>query len=208
MSKTPKNTNKQITQFFRHGENSISTSSSVTNIPKDVAASFYTSSARVQLHGDKCVQQACVTEKRKLLEQLAKSEEKVQQTKQAIRMCKQVIEEKNAVLSSLKEQLKQQNQAETHKETDQLFIGYESNFSSDGLSALRSIGGTKSDDSKFVSTGMRFMYQGQIERLENVSVTSNSKKKRTHPDATENSKEKMSPAKLDAVKSIYSQRMN
>lgn len=202
-------TNKKITQFLRQSKSSTSTSTprSTTDIRRDVAANFYTSSATDQLHGDKCNQQACAIEKFSF-EQLEKSEEKKQQTKQAIQMCKKAIDGKNAKLHSLKQQLHKQKQAETHSEVDELFFGCENDFSRDGLSALRSIGGTKTDDSKFVLTGMRFLYQGQIKRLENVSVTGASKKKGTQPDASKKSKEKMSPAKMNAVKSIYTQRLN
>lgn len=127
-------------------------------------------------------------------------------------MSEQVVDQKNAKLNSLKDQLNKQNHANDN-ESEELFIAHKKEFTSNGLSELRSIGGKTSDDSNFVLTGMRFLYREEIHRLVNISVTGGSRKKNKVSDEANNEankdcKEKMSPIKLQAIKNAYTERLN
>lgn len=89
--------------------------------------------------------------------------------------------------------------------SEQLFSNYEKQFTSAGLSDLRSIGGGPSEDSKFVLTGMRYLYRFELHRLSTISVTGGSKNKNKDVIKTN---EKMSPKKVDAIKGVFAQRLD
>lgn len=154
-----KGPNKLITQFYRKSKTLPDIN--ITNDHENAISNFYTASVSAQLNRDKCEQETCAFEKQKLQEQLAQSKEKLQQTKEAISTCEQVIEQKNVKLNTLKDQLNEQSHADNDKEADELFVAYKNDFTCDGLSELRSIGGKKSDDSNFVLLGSDYYIEDE-----------------------------------------------
>lgn len=198
MPKT-KNKNDQsskITHFFSVGQSVAN----ANNIPRNKVNDFYASSVNHQLNRDKCGNQACARERKKLQQQLEESKEKKEQTKELIRTCEEIIEKKNHTLNLLRSQLNECVEAENRSEAKELFEEYQNDFTRDGLRELRSIGGTKTDDSKFILTGMRFLYDKKLHRLASITVTGRGKKGK-------NNSEKMSPKKMVAIKGAYTERL-
>lgn len=200
-NKNNKYDNKKITEYF--GSDSIDRGS--INIEpalnRNRESEFYTSRVKYQSDRAKCDSQKCTQEKQKLRQHLTIAVEKLKQIKEAIATCKQILQTKDREIDSLKQKIagcvKQQN------ETGGLFSSYEMEFTSAGLSELRSIDGK--NDSNFVLTGIRFLYRGQLHRLGSVSVTGASRNK---GKANPKSNEKMSPEKLNAMKKVFTERLN
>lgn len=126
---------------------------------------FYTNCVKKQLNGDECTQ-SCAQEIQALKQQLAISKDKLTQTKIAINTCKRIIEKKNRKVESLQQQINEQCAVQ---QDELLFSAHENEFSSDGLSELRSIGGKPTEDSKFILIGMRFLYKNQLQSMQYFS---------------------------------------
>lgn len=203
-----KDNNKKITQFFSSGRTSNEESASKKRTNE--ISKYYISKVKNQPERDECNQRECADEKRKLRRQLAQSKEKLALTKEAINICKGIIQQKDCKLNSLRSQLKEQLEAESGEESRrQLFMKYENDFSSAGLSELRSVAGKKVDDSKFVLIGLRFLYENQLHRLCNMSVTGRSKKTNKGKDNNDGKiNEKMSPKKLESIAGVFTDRLN
>lgn len=198
-----KNNNKRITEFFPKGQ--LSNDIVIEANPADTVSEFYTNCAEDRLKRDNCTR-SCAHEFQKVKQQLACSKDKLEQIKVAIDTCNRIIERKDQKIQLLKEQMNEQT-VEHRKE--QLFSSYENDFTCAGLSELRSIGGKRTEDSKFVLAGMRFLYEGQLHRLDNISVTGGSKNKnKGNVKANVKANEKMSPKKLNVMKGAFTQRLD
>lgn len=209
-NRTPKGTpkltptNKTIPQFFSTGASStVAVAKSHTN----KVSHFYSSRVVDQLKNDECDDHACENIKRELQQQLALSKEKLVQTKKAVDVCKHIIQQKECKLNSLKRRLNQQLQTLNRKVPEEYFNSYKNDFTSKGLSELRSIGGKKKDDSNFILTGIRLLYRNELHRLGAITVTGRSRKKMKTDANAVRTNEKLSPKKLNAMKGAFEERL-
>lgn len=196
--------NKKITDFFEQDQLLIDTS--IEKNSANTVSDFYTTCVKEKLKHSKCERQTCAQEKQKLQQHLAHSKDKLEQTKKAIDTCKRILEQKDHEIRLLKIQLNDQCHIEHGKKTEELlFSSYKNDFTSAGLSTLRSMAGEQPEDSNFVLTGMRFLYQGQLHRLGSISLSGRSKNK---SNDNVKSNEKMSPKKVNAMKGVFTERLN
>lgn len=87
----PDKNQRKIDRFFSKGQNSSDNSSINTH---DLVSSYYISEVAKKSGHEKCEEQACACEKRKLQQQLASSMEKLAQTKEAVSTCERIIKKR------------------------------------------------------------------------------------------------------------------
>lgn len=167
-----------------------------------------------------CNQQRCFEVRSTLKSKIKHIQSKNQDIKDAIGTCRSIIAEKDqeiAALTKIVESLTvigdcpststESNIVDcpststesniVERQTEPLnFIEYVNYFSEDQLSQLRSIGGSKPEDSSFVSTALRGLYDGKLDTLRSKTVCGRGQK------------EKMTPKKVEIINEMFQQRLH
>lgn len=204
MPKIKKNLQKsKITSYFRTKNSDevpeIETPNKCTNITKF----FYkerVENAMIEKNIE-CNNKNCIDKKRALSNTLKKSKEKHDQIVNATKMCQDMLNKKNEKITSLKAELQKQLgrtiRIISSADINNLYTKFRDSFTEAGLAQLCSI--DSSADSSFVLMCVRFLYQNQLKRLENISITGRSR--------TGKRKEAMSPQKITIVKEIFKEKI-
>lgn len=127
---------------------------------------------------------------------------KNQKIKDAIITCSSIIVEKNCEIEELNKKLasmKTINVGEATNADLSIFSEFSSDFSSNQLAGLRSIGQTQKEDSTFVSLALKSLYGEKLETLQTKTITGRSK-----PGTK---KEKMTPEKIATLGQIFHSRL-
>lgn len=95
---------------------------------------------------------------------------------------------KDFEIKELKAQLKEQTK----------YVKFEKNFSSNAMETMRSYGDEKAQDSKFILTAVRDLYDGRLEDLQTKNLSGRSK------GAT---KQPVTPEKMKILKEIFEERI-
>lgn len=137
----------------------------------------------------KCNSVHCQHIKEELKLRFQEQSEKLKQVKKALSSCEFIIEKKDAQIATLQKKLEQippleivpcasqtiqptqnspvveQIPPKTPMNKDELYNSYSSHFSTKNLSELRSYGSDNKEDSSFILTAMRSLYECNFEKL-------------------------------------------
>lgn len=147
-----------------------------------------------------CSSDLCARMKNSFELNIKDTEKKIENIRQAIETCTSIISEKNNEIDELNTKLKAKRTANDNTPNNccgsdsLIFSEFADKFTQNQIAGLRKIGKTKREDSTFVSLTVNSLYEGQLEMLQNRSVTGRSKAGK---------KEKMTPEKKEFLK-IYS----
>lgn len=140
-----------------------------------------------------CSKADCFDEKTSIIQKIKELQQKCDERKRNIELCTAIIDEKQQEIDKLKTLL---DSSENHNSAsssiakppnltavaatpvsskENIFSKFAEHFNEQQLVALRSIGITKTDDSKFISTAMKSLYDGRLEVLQTKSITGRSK---------------------------------
>lgn len=167
-----------------------------------------------------CCKAACVEEKTSILEKIKELKQKCDERKQNIELCTVIIDEKQQEIEKLKAIL---DSCDNHNSVSNsvanpqnstavaamlvpsqpnIFSKFAENrsFTEQQLVTIRSIGNTKTDDSKFISTVMKSLYEGRLEVLQTKSITGRSK------PGTQ--KDKITPEKITIIYDLFTERID
>lgn len=170
-----------------------------------VATEFY----RNQLHTT-CDKNSCIELKTMLRSKIDEIEEKCLKRKKQIEICQNIIGEKKIEVARLQKTLEisqpieisQQKLNPTHttpRTQILIFSSFLCNLSEEQLADIRLVGPSKAEDSTFVLTSLRNLYQGRLEILQKKTITGRSKKGET--------KEMLTPINVDIIKRLFRERM-
>lgn len=171
-----------------------------------VATEFY----KTQLY-QSCQKNECIEAKFLLKNKIEEIERKCVQRKQQIEFCKSIICEKKVEIARLQKTLEisqpksieisqpKPNQSHTPRTQILIFSSFFDHLSEEQLAEIRLVGPSKGEDSTFVLTSVRNLYQGRLETLQMKSITGRSKKGE--------SKEMLTPSNVDIIRRLFKERM-
>lgn len=199
----PSKKNNLITNYFVESDKTDIPQECI--ITKDSIVEFYDICLKTA-ESQCCENQSCKEEKSALEEQLALCKVKLEQIKRAQETAESVCEEKDGVIAALKAELvlpptQNSHQNLTIEDTTKSlsFSTFSSVLSEEQISQIRSIGNTTTEDSTFVLHIIRSLYQDNLEKLNNISVTGRAKNAKKQP---------ISPNKKKTVHSMFSERLD
>lgn len=210
----------KITDFFKQSKNSRDQIEEIVE-KRTIAKQFYEKCVSIQ--DQSCNKVDCINTLATLKYELKAMQEKCLNIKEAIEICTEVVAEKDIEIQNLMQQLAINATAEpaivgveeksvpvddsfipvgakpADIYVDYLFSAFQSDFSVDYLSLLRSVDIRSEKDSHFVNVAMKALYEGRYNILQNKSVTGRSK--------TGQTKEAVTPEKHRILTKIYSERI-
>lgn len=145
-----------------------------------------------------------------LKDELKQLHEKRRDHEVAINTCKAIINEKEKTIQKLTESLsKNQFERETNLDKSESsevtsalrFHSFSNTFTNETLAKLRLIGTSLYEDSTFVLNVVKFLYNDRLSCLKNKSVSGRGAK-------AEENKTKITPEKMEIMKSIYAERID
>lgn len=158
-----------------------------------------------------CPDETCEEKKEELRQRLAVAKSKFEQLNKAVAVARSICDEKDDEIANLQRQLNtlqrtikvneppSEGDCTQPAEQDIPFGKYSAEFTEEQLNQIKSIGESKSEDSKFVLDITRALYTDNIEKLRHVSVTGRSK---------DGSKRPISPKKMNTLKFMFAERLN
>lgn len=211
---------KRITDFFKKTTAFNNFLEEHVTKPRNIANEFVKTC--LQEETSECKVEKCVQLKYRLKLQLQEIQAKYYQHEDALKVCKLVIEQKEIEIDDLKKMIPEKptktgelnanpnaNESEANPNASESvskpnplrFSQFSNDFTDEMLAKLREINLTYHDDSKFVSSVMKFMYENRLSCLKSKSVTGRTTKK-------DNNKEKLTPEKMNILEKIYTERID
>lgn len=193
-----------ITNYFKSVKTVNVVEEDVENL--SVATEFY----KTKLN-QTCQKNECIEAKSLLKSKIEEIEQKCEKRKQQIEFCKSIICDKKVEIARLQKileisqpkpiEISQQKSNQSHTPRTQILIfsSFLSYLSEEQLADIRLVGPSKGEDSTFVLTSLRNLYQGRLEILQKKTITGRSKKGET--------KEMLTPSNVDVIKRLFRERM-
>lgn len=161
-----------------------------------------------------CQDERCLKAKSEINQKKELIRAKILKVEEAIELCSKVLFDKDEEIINLRKQFDSietsehigslseiSSQQHSTEEKPLSFIAFAKEFSTEELSFLRSFRTTKSDDSTFVATTMKYLYKQNLSVLKEKSVTGRSTK-------AGEKKEPITPEKYDVISNIFTERIN